>query len=151
MDFLSSPVLEFSIISLLAIKGCIAEDFSEWKDYWYSRNQFENWFMCSDDSLLSYYIIWHFKFVPAFQRNMLRHLLGDWIQFFVETKVNGRIKSVDYIGRLKGLWPMRAREMEERMDLVQSQWDLEWNQFKRPPLKKFSYLRRQNNLVPNYF
>lgn len=37
----------------------------------------------------------------------------------------GRIKSVDYIGRLKGLWPIKAKEMEERMDLVQSQWDLQ--------------------------
>jgi hypothetical protein len=39
----------------------------------------------------------------------------------VETTVNGRIKWVDYIVRLKGLWQIRAREMEERMDLVQSQ------------------------------
>jgi len=39
--------------------------------------------------------------------------------------VNGRIKLVNYIGRLKGLWPIRAREMEERMDLVQSQWNLQ--------------------------
>jgi len=62
------------------------------------------------------------------------HLLGDWIQFLVETKVNGRIKLVNYIGRLKGLWPIRAREMEERMDLVQSQWNLQWNQFKRSQL-----------------
>ena len=37
--------------------------------------------------------------------------------------MNGRIKSFDYIGSLKGLWPIRAREMEERMELVQSQWD----------------------------
>jgi len=32
--------------------------------------------LCSDDSLLSYYIIWDFKSFPAFQRDMLHPSSG---------------------------------------------------------------------------
>lgn len=44
---------------------------------------------------------------------------------FGENQVNGRIKWGDYIGIVKELWPSRAREMEERMDLVWIQQDLQ--------------------------
>jgi hypothetical protein len=35
--------------------------------------------------------------------------------------VSEGIKWVDSVGRLRGLWPSRAMEREERMDLVLSQ------------------------------
>jgi hypothetical protein len=54
-----------------------------------------------------------------------------------------RGKTVDYIGRIKGFWSIRATKYWKRIDLVQGEWKLRvWTEINGPFL--------QPQLVRNY-
>jgi len=63
-------------------------------------------------------LFWHFR------GTCCPHVDCGWIWFRWLLFWLGGVKCVSYIGRVQGLWSVRATEREMRMNLVLSQWNL---------------------------